>query len=172
MRRSKTINRVGFTLLELLAAVVVMSIISVTLMPVIASASDSYVVARQVRGSTERAAFALDRMTRVIRQAPIGEDETGVGILSSTASSVEFTDGSGFQLIGTTLELLVPGEDAVPLCVEVDSFEIRYIGDDGVTDVRLTPGLTHRFEIEIETQGVVMSVLAHPRVWIGQEDPS
>ncbi len=172
MRRSKAIDRAGFTLLELLAAVVVMSIISVTLMPVIASASDSYVVARQVRSSTERAAFALDRVTRVIRQAPIGEDETGVGILSSTASSVEFTDGSGFQLIGTTLELLVPGEDAVPMCVEVDSFEIRYIGDDGLTDVRLTPGFTHRFEIEIETQGVVMSVLAHPRVWIGQEEPS
>jgi len=172
MRRSKAIDRAGFTLLELLAAVVVMSIISVTLMPVIASASDSYVVARQARGSTERAAFALDRLTRVVRQAPIGEDEAGVGIVNSSLSSVEFADGSGFELIGTTLELLVPGGDSVPLCMEVDSITVGYIGDDGVTDVRLTPGLTHRFEIEIETQGVVMSVLAHPRVWIGQEGAS
>ena len=158
----------GFTLLELLASVVVMSIISVVLMPVIASASDSYVVARQVRGATERAAFALDRVSRIVREAPIGDAESGVGITGATERSVVFSDGSGVQLVGTTLEMLVPGSNAVPLCLDVQSFTVNFIGADGMTDVRQNPTTTHRIGIVIETDGVTMSILAHPRVWIGQ----
>ncbi len=158
----------GFTLLEMVAAVVVMSIISVTLMPVIAGASDSYASARAVRSSTERAAFALDRIARIVREAPIGNGNTGVGIDSATQSEVIFSDKTGVRLSGTTLEMLVPGQGAVPLCFDVDSFVIQYFAQDGVTDTILTPTQTHRLAFTIETANVKMSVLAHPRVWIGQ----
>lgn len=162
------ISNLGFTLLEMLAAIVVMSIISVTLMPVLGGASESYAVAREVRSSTERAAFALDRITRVVRKAPIGAADTGVGITSATVSSIEFSDGTGFQLVGTTLEMLVPSSTPVPLCFNVDSFVVQYTGDDGVSDALLTPTLTHRFTFTIETSNVQLAVVVHPRVWIGQ----
>lgn len=164
-------SRPGFTLIELMAAVLIMSIISVTLMPVIGSASESYVVARQARMSTERAAFALDRITRLVRQAPVGLGDTGIGVSNATSNSVEFSDGTGVRLVGTTLELLVPGDNPVPLGFEIDSFEVQYFGDDGVANTILTPSLTHRFGFIISTENVKMSVLAHPRVWIGQGSP-
>jgi len=158
----------GFTLLELLAAVVVMSIISVTLMPVIGGASESYVAARDVRQSTESVALALDRITRIVRKAPIGAGYTGVDVTSSSTSSVVFSDGSGVQLSGSTLEMPVPGASPAPLCFNVDSFTVDFIGEDGVTDTSLTPTQTHRFGFTIVSNGVEMSVIVHPRVWIGQ----
>lgn len=161
--------RSGFTLLEMLAAILVMSIISATLTPVISAAADSYAVARQARSSTERAGFALDRITRIVRQAPIGASDTGVGITAASTNSIEFSDGSGIQLIGTTLEMLVAGDNPVPLCSNVEAFSVQYLGDDGVANTFLTPSLTHRFVFTITTEGIEMCVLAHPRVWIGQE---
>jgi len=170
MRRNST-QHSGFTLIELLAAIVVMSVISATIMPVIASASDSYVVARQVRSTTEHAAFALDRVTRITRQAPIGANDSGVDVTSALSSAIEFGDGTGVQLLGTTLEMLVPGENAVPLCFDVESFTIEYLGDDGVTNTAQTPELTQRFAYSIVVDGVTLKVLALPRIWIGQEAP-
>jgi prepilin-type N-terminal cleavage/methylation domain-containing protein len=161
-------NQSGFTLLELLAAVVVMSVISVTLMPIIGGASESYVSARDVRTSTESVANALDRITRIVRKAPIGSGNTGVDVASSSVTSVAFSDGTGVQLVGTTLEMLVVGGGAVPLCFDVDSFTIDFIGADGVVDTSLTPTQTHRFGFTILSNNVEMSVIVHPRVWIGQ----
>ncbi len=158
----------GFTLLEMIAAIVVTSVISVTLMPVVAGASDSYASARDVRNSTERVAFALDRIIRIAREAPIGEGGTGVGIASATQSKVVFSDGTGIELSGTTLEMLVPGGNPVPLCFDVDSFVIQYFGEDGVADMILTPTQSHRLAFTITTENIEMSVLAYPRVWIGQ----
>ncbi len=161
----------GFTLLELLAAVVIMSIISVTLMPVIGSASESFAVARNVRSSTDRAGFALDRMTRIIRQAPIGDAQSGIGIASATSSSLVFTDGTGFQLTGTTLEMLVVGGLPVPLCFDVSSLQLDFLGDNGITNTLSAPETTHRIAVTIQTENVSMSVLVHPRIWIGQVAP-
>jgi len=164
-------SKPGFTLIELLAAIVVMSIITVTIVPVIGAASESYAVARQVRSSTERAAFALDRITRIVRQAPIGVGGTGIGIATASSTGVLFTDGTGVQLVGTTLEMLVPGKNPTPLCFNVSSFTVQYLGDDGVSNTILKPTLTHRIGFTIVTENVKLSVLVLPRVWIGQVAP-
>lgn len=168
MKSSRHTLTHGFTLVELLAATVIMSIISVILMPIIVSASDSYITARQVRSSTERAGFALDRLTRIVRQAPIGSGNVGVGITTATSDSIVFSDGTGVQLSGSTLEMLVPGNDPAPLCFLVESFEVRFLADDGVTNTVSDPTKTHRIVFTVITDGVEMSVLVHPRVWIGQ----
>ena len=162
------ISRRAFTLIELLAAITIMSIISVTLMPVIGSATEWYIVSRQVRSSTDRAGFAFDRITRVVLQAPIGANDSGVGILTAGVDSVEFIDGTGVRLLGTTLEMLVPGQSPVPLCFEVSSFTIEYLADDGLASTAHAPALTHRFVFTIMTENIEHSVLVHPRVWIGQ----
>jgi prepilin-type N-terminal cleavage/methylation domain-containing protein len=159
----------GFTLLEVLAAVLIMGVIGAVVLPVVTTASESYTVTRYVRNSTERVAFALDRVSRVVRQAPIGADDTGIGVQSASASSLEFTDGTGFRLEAGNLVMLVPGEDAALLCEDVDTLEISYLGADGVTSTLATPTETHRIVVTMGVGQLRMSVLAHPRVWIGQE---
>jgi prepilin-type N-terminal cleavage/methylation domain-containing protein len=161
----------GFTLLELIAAIVVMSIVSVVVFPVIAAASDSYTIARSARNSTEKTGYALDRVVRIIRSAPMGPGDSGVGILDATTDSLEFDDGTGFQLQGSTLEMLVQGESPTPLSFDVDSLVIEYIADDGISNTIASPTETHRIAVQIESNGVTMSVLVHPRVWIGQVSP-
>lgn len=169
MNPSLRITRRAFTLLELLAAILVMSIISAVLLPVLSSASESYTTTRDVRARTEHMAFALDRISRMIRQAPIGTDDTGVGIQSATASSVLFTDGTGIELSSGQLEMVIPGAANSPLCDDIDSVTIEYFASDGTTSTLTSPTLTHRIAVTLTSGTLTMSVVAHPRVWIGQE---
>jgi len=172
MKMNMNTSRHAFTLVEMLAAIVVMSIISVVIMPVIASASDSYAVARNARTSTERTGFALTRIATIIQSAPIGPivpgTKPGVGVTSATTNSIQFTDNTGVQLSGTTLQMLVPGKQATSLCFNVDQFTISYLADDGMTDTMATPSRTHRFVFQLTAENVTMAILVHPRVWIGQ----
>lgn len=170
MRIPNRPTRPAFTLLELMAAVVVMSIIAAVLLPIVATSSEAYTQTRRVRSDTERVAFALDRITRIVRQAPIGESGSGVGVDSATATGLAFTDGTGFELNGTTLEMLVPTGGRSPLCTGVETMSIDYLADDPATDMIDTPTRTRRFVVTIRAGQVEMRVLIHPRVWIGQED--
>lgn len=165
-------SRPGFTLLEILAAVVVMSIISAVVLPVIMSASESYTTTREVRNSTERMAYALERASRVIREAPIGAGNVGLGVQSASSESLEFTDGTGFELDGTDLMLLVPGQNPAKLCVDIDSLSISYLASDGLTNTLATPTETHRVAVTLTNGNLQMSVVTHPRVWIGQQGGS
>lgn len=159
----------GFTLLELLAAVLVMSVISAVLLPVITSASESYTTTRDVRNRTEKVANALDRVSRMIREAPIGEGDVGIGISQATASAIEFSDGNGFQLESSRLMLLVPNVGSVLLCSNVDEVVVQYLAEDGITSTMTNPTSTHRFVVTITSGQLEMSTVVHPRVWIGQE---
>ena len=163
-------SRRAFTLLELLAAVLVMSVISAVLLPVISSASESYTTTRDVRTRTERVALALDRISRLIREAPVGDGDSGIGVSQATSSSLEFIDGNGFQLESGSLMLLVPDRYPVVLCDDVDDVVVQYLGDDGVVNTIATPGSTHRFVVTVTSDQLEMSVIVHPRVWIGQEE--
>jgi len=162
--------RNAFTLLELMAAVLVMGIISVVIVPVLTTASESYTTTRSVRTSTEQAAFALDRVARIIRQAPIGADDMGIGIVTAAVSSIEFSDGTGFELNNGALEMLVPGESNAKLCPNVDDLTIQYLADDGVTNTIATPTSTHRICVTITSGDLRLCVIVHPRVWFGQGD--
>ncbi len=170
MRARTSPSRHAFTLLELLAAVLVMSIIAAVLMPIITSASQVYTQTRRVRTGTEHVAFAIDRVTRILREAPIGPGDSGIGVASATPTRVAFTDGTGFQLSGSTLEMLLPAGGSAPLCEGVDDVVITYLASDGVSDTSAAPALTQRFVVTITSGQVEMSVLVFPRVWIGQED--
>lgn len=158
----------AFTLLELIAAVLVMSIISVVLLPVLTTASESYTTTRSIRTSTEQVAFALDRMARIVRQAPIGTDDTGVGISSATVSSIEFFDNTGFAFNNGAIEMLVPGASNAKLCPNVDDLSIQFLAEDGITSTLAAPTTTHRVCITVTSGDLRMSVIVHPRIWIGQ----
>ena len=168
MKHAYSINRRGFTLLELLAAILVMSVISAVVLPVISSASDAYTTTRDVRNNTERMGFALDRITRIIRQAPIGDGESGVGIQTATRESLVFSDGTGFDLNGTDLRMRVPNQTPAILCSDVHELSIQYLHTDGVTSTLGTPASTHRIVVTLTSGELQLSTVAHPRVWIGQ----
>ncbi len=168
MSMNKDTTRNAFTLLELLAAIVVMAVISVVVLPVLSSASESYSTTRDIRSRTEHLAFALDRVTRMIRQAPIGTGGTGVGIQSAGTTSLIFTDGTGFELNSGKLEMIVPGEPNALLCEQVDAMEVLYLQADGVSSALAAPQQAHRIVVTLTSGQLEMSVVAHPRVWIGQ----
>jgi prepilin-type N-terminal cleavage/methylation domain-containing protein len=160
--------RSGFTLLELMASVLIMGVISAVLLPVISASSDAYTVTREIRANTENMAFAIDRIARIIREAPIGTDSTGLGVQTATVSTITFTDGTGFELDTDGIMMLVPGESPTLLCPDVDSIQIQYFASDGVTSTLVTPTETHRIVVTITTGQLQMSIVAFPRVWFGQ----
>lgn len=168
MTRKPYQSRDAFTLLELLVTVLLMGIISAVLLPVISSASEAYSITQDVRARSEHIAHALDRAARIIRQAPIGTDDEGLGVVNASVSTLELSDGTGFELNGSTLEMLVPGRANTTLCQDVDDLVIQYIAEDGVTNTLASPVNAHRIIVTITSGDLTMSVVAHPRVWIGQ----
>jgi prepilin-type N-terminal cleavage/methylation domain-containing protein len=168
-QRSLAGARRGVTLLELVAAITVLSIIASVIMPVIVSSTESYASARSLRSSTESLAFASDQLQRTIRSAPSGAGGTGLGVSTATNDRVLFTDGTGFELDGTDLNILIPGSDPAPICRDVEAFSISYIAQDGSSSAIADPTNAHRIAFMIRCDGATVSGVAFPRVWIGQE---
>ena len=116
----------AFSVLEMIVAMTIMSIIAATVMPIIVSATDSYAVSRDVRADTDRVLYALERSARFIRETPFAADESGLAIQSASATQFILTDGSGLRLSGSELELLQPGGQSSVLCVDVDRIMFTY----------------------------------------------
>lgn len=135
-------SRQGFTLVELLAVLVLTAGVASVTTPIILAASEAFASAAAQRDSTESASMAVDRLVRMIRAIPDGsEDAPGVPAISSfSAGSLVLNDGTAVTLSGTSLELTLPGTAAAPLCTQVTAFEFTYYGDDGmVLDLAAAP---------------------------------
>lgn len=161
MRTAARRRRPGFTLLELVATMLVLSIVSVVLAPVITSATDSYATARELRDVSDDAAFALSTIVRVWREAPAGEFE-GLAIIAADTQSVEFGDGTGLRLNAGTLERIEAG-GAFPVVRRVDDLRFDYIAADGRTAAD-QPSQAHRIHITLTVRGFTMTAVAFPRV--------
>lgn len=158
----------GFSLLELIVAVTVMSIIAVVIMPIITTSTDAYAAARDTRAGTDRVVYALERTARVVRQTPFAADESGLDLQTVSPTQYILTDGSGFRLNGTDLELLKPGGDAFILCTDIQKLAIAYFDQAGmpITPADLT--LIHRVNLQIYTGTIMLDMYALPRSWIGR----
>tara|TARA_R110000744_G_scaffold182726_4_gene302016 strand:+ start:1411 stop:1953 length:543 start_codon:yes stop_codon:yes gene_type:complete len=163
-------QRSGFSLLELLVASIVMSIICVVVMPLIMSSTDAYAVARDTRSDSDRVLYALDRAARIVRETPFAADDSGLDV--QTASSTQFilTDGSGFRLSGTDFELLKPGGQASLLCEDVSKIQLTYFDGSGNPLVIVNPAQVHRVNLRIQSGLVVLEMYALPRSWIGMAE--
>lgn len=133
MVQSRRSTRTAFTLVELMAVLVLTAGIAAVTAPIVLSASGAFTDASTRRDRTEAASMALDRIVRTLREAPDrGESGPGVpAIASLSAMSIGLEDGAVVALNGQTLELTVPGSDPAPLCTGVDAFELTYFGSDG-----------------------------------------
>lgn|GEM_PF-732822 len=160
--------RRGLTLLEVTLSIVIVAVIAAIVVPVTASLGDAYAASADTREAAEDAGFALDRVVRLLREAPEGEAGGQVGFVRADSDAVEFTDNRAVELIDA--DLVLTDENGVQgvLCRQVSAFEIGYLASDGVTDCSATPEETRRFTVRLVVRGVELRGTAFARVTIVQ----
>ncbi len=159
--------RRGFTLLEVMVAVTVMGIVAGVAMPVVLSTARTYSDTVTARARTERLAFAMERVVRVLRDVPPDTDPADLGISSATSSGLTFGDGRGLSYSGGVLSetRVVSGVPGTSVLLDgLDEFVISYIGSDGVTSMLATPKDTHTFRITMRIGGMELRGVAFARV--------
>lgn len=162
-------SRRAMTLLEMMAAVLILSIAATAALPIIDAASRTYTESARTRTETARLRYAVDRITRVLRQAPMGEVIGTLGIERFGDGLIEFTDGTGVQLEGDTLLLLDGDLDDAILLMGVSVFEIVALADDGSTT--LAPAAAaeaDRFRLRLATPATELRTIVYPRVRMTQ----
>lgn len=137
----------AFTLVELIAVMVILSVLAAATAPIVASAGQAYTDASNRRSAAADLAFALDRAGRTLREAP-------GPVVNVSATSIELAGGERLALLGSTLWLTEPGGAASPLCQRVGTFQIVCLGEDGRTDVASSPQEAQRLHILAEREGL------------------
>ena len=159
--------RRGFTLPEVIATIVIVGALAAVGAPLIAELSDAHASASAQRSSSESVGVAIERVVRMIREAPT-DGSGGVDITTAGASTLLLGNGHRVELITQTLWLTVPGEAASPLLQGVSAFELAYLGADGATDTSSAPAQTQRITIRIATGNFELRSAAWIRVARGQ----
>lgn len=125
--------RRGFTLVELLAAIVVIGAVLSVAASIVLSSADAYAAASSQREAEERISLALDRMVRAIREAP--EDPAMPGspdIADAASDAITLNGGVRYSIKSGVLFEKNAAGDASPLCTGVTVFELTYLGGDGL----------------------------------------
>src|SRR5262249_55413076 len=112
----------AFTLVEATVAIIIISCTAACIVPVVFSAGDAYANSATVRRTAERGAYAMERVVRLLRDAPAGATRGTLDITSASATLVRFGDGRGAELSGTTLSLRDTSGTLSPLCDGVTTF--------------------------------------------------
>lgn len=130
----------GFTLIEVIAVIVVLGVVAGLASPIMLSMSETYRSALDQRTAAESASIALDRVMRIVRETPpvVGSPGTP-DITTATATRYTLGDGTSIELLGTNLMLTIPGEQPAVLCSDVTAFELTYLKDDS-TELNLGAG--------------------------------
>lgn len=159
-------SRSAFTLIEMLVSVVVMGVVGVVTLPIMMSATDSFVESAKARRTADDAAFALERTVRLLRDIPGGATAGELGIVLATPDSIRFSDGRGLELSGT--ELLERRADGTTglLCENVTLFSLGLLADDGVTSSSASPATAQRIEVSIMVDGFKLNTIVLPRIRI------
>jgi hypothetical protein len=153
-------------LVEVTMTVLILSVVSASVVPIVFTAGDAYANASNVRRTAEKTAYAMERVVRTLRDTPAGTVRGTLDIVTASPSEVRFGSGKGIELTGTTLYERATDGTLSPLCDQVTSFTIQYFGNDGVTSTTATPGSTQRFNVTIVCDGFELrsGVLARVRV--------
>lgn len=156
-------SRAGVTLVELIVTVTVLGIVGAATMPVILGVSQAYAQSTQARAAIERNAFAIDRITRWVREIPEGATPGTVAIASASSSSIRLTDARRIELAnGRLVQIDSTGESAV-LIENVTGFVLTCKGADGVADTSGSPAQTQRIAFTLTSDGVTLAGIAFIR---------
>jgi prepilin-type N-terminal cleavage/methylation domain-containing protein len=168
----------AFTLVEMIAAIVVMSVVAAVVLPTVSAASDQMAAANAERLAAEEAAFAADRVARELREIPLNTATAALALTDAQADRIVWSNPrgvpagefvSGIDLDTGAIVLLDGAGNARVLIDEVTAFEIRYVDESGVqvTDAATRAQRTHHFEVRLVARGVEYRVTAFPRVLVG-----
>lgn len=148
-------GRRGFTLVELIASIVVVATVAAVTSPILYSASDAYAKSVQQRRGAERVAGALDRLCRILREAPGKASPAGAtNFTAATVNSFTLLGGVNASLSGSDLLLGAASVPPTPLCVGVTAFELTYFDGAGAS-VNAAGGTdaVRRMEIRLAANG-------------------
>ncbi len=125
----------GFTLVETIAVMVVLGVISAVLSSVLYSATDAYSTAETQRRSIEEISFAMEKIARLVREHPGSASDPGSsGLTEADSDLLRFESGLRIERVDDTIEIEVPGLGEAVLLTGVDSVEFR-LYPDGPGDV-------------------------------------
>lgn len=133
--------RRAFTLVEMIAAIVVIGLVAGTATVIITESADAYAASSASRSDADDAAFALHRITAAIKAVEQHPTLPGTPHLSYIAPS-EFRTAAGLRvrLHRSNLRLTEPGRREAILAAGVTAFDITYLdGDNNI----LNPSLPH-----------------------------
>jgi len=128
---------IGFTLFELVAAMVVLGVVAGFGAPLMLELSENASTQREARVRVWAADHSMTFVAAVLRSAAEGAPE-GSGVTAATATSFWLHDGRGVELKGDTLLHTIPsGQWAIAEGVE--SFSVELLGRDGASDAAGDP---------------------------------
>ena len=163
--KSAQVGRRGFTLIELIATMVVLAIAAASVTPLLIGLTDSARAARHRLAMLDALHRALDRSARLLREASPGV-EGGVDLSEATAAGFALADGRGVRFLDGTL-WLDPGDGSTwPLARGIDSFSVRYLTSDGVTEAD-DPAAMQRVAIMVQDDGVPLTTIVYFRAGAG-----
>ncbi|RMH14687.1 MAG: type II secretion system protein [Planctomycetota bacterium] len=152
----------AFTLVEAIVTTVILSIIAAIVLPVLNGAADSFGASSQAERVVDDSTYAINRVIRLLREAPQGGSPGTIGVTSLSSSSVVFTDQSGCRLSGGRLEIRPAGGTWGTLCDDVEAFELRALDSTGA-DSSASPEQTQRFEVRLLRGGLELRASAFCR---------
>ncbi|MDO8092587.1 MAG: prepilin-type N-terminal cleavage/methylation domain-containing protein, partial [Candidatus Brocadiales bacterium] len=134
----------GFTLIELIITIVILSIIGVFTFQFITSGVESYVTLSAGEDVAREARLALERMAREVRAAtnivsPLAGDSDNKITFDRTPTATDGSTQVTFQLTSGTLQRKRDGNTPEPLASNVSSFTVtRSSGNGELTTLDLT----------------------------------
>jgi prepilin-type N-terminal cleavage/methylation domain-containing protein len=163
LRTRRSTHPRGVTLVELMVTVTVLGIIGAATLPVIMGVSQSYAESTRSRAAIERNAFAIDRITRWVREIPEGTTPGTVAIAAADASSIRLSDGRQIDLASGQLIEIDPTGGSSVLLENVTDFTLTLRGEDGATSTMGTPTQTQRIGFTLTSDGATLSAIAFIR---------
>lgn len=127
---TRALPRRGFTLVELIATIVVLSILGTVSAGIIFTATDGYLSASTTASLHQNAALALDRMTRELREIARDGSNSVPLINELTASSIRWEDDSELFVVGSSLVFIENGAPPVALANDVSEFTVRTFDEE------------------------------------------
>ena len=130
--RITPVHRRAFTLVEVVATIVVLATIGTVASGILFTATDGYLEARMTAQLHSELSIAMDRIVRELRNIQLDDtaDDVAPDIDAVTATSITWDDDYVIALSGSDLMLTIDGGAAAVLLSDVTSFTIQGYDED------------------------------------------